>query len=59
MVITYLEDVNNATFEPKMVHLSKQKKTKIIKFDHEIKLANDHQCWVVCCVATLCESLNC
>ena len=46
MVITYLEDVNNATFEPKMVHLSKQKKTKIIKFDHEIKLANDHQCWL-------------
>ena len=53
----HLEDVNMA-LEPKMVH-SKQKKTKIIEFDHEIKLANDHQCWVVCCVATLCESLNC
>ena len=40
----HLEDVNMA-LEPKMVH-SKQKKTKIIEFDHEIKLANDHQFWL-------------
>ena len=48
----HLEDVNMA-LEPKMVH-SKQKKTKIIEFDHEIKLANDHQCCWLSVVSPLC-----
>ena len=49
----HLEDVNMASLEPKMVH-SKQKKTKIIEFDHEIKLANDHQCCWLSVVSPLC-----